>query len=319
MTKPIVFVPEPIATAGMDILTGHCEIIAPWQQGDEAGEIPAQADAALVRIYTVDESRLAAAPNLRVVGKHGVGLDNIDIAAAAQRKIAIVWTPEANADAVAQHALSLILGLSNRIKTADAALRQGHFNDRMQFSSLELRGRTLGIIGLGRIGSRVAKKAALGLDMEVLAYDPYVDRPTYNGPAAFVDELEDLLARADFVTLHVPLTDETRNMINAERMAQMKDGAYLINTSRGAAVDEAALATALQSSHLAGAGIDVFATEPPHLEHPLQKAPNTLLTPHVAGLSDRALVQVATQAAQGIVDVLQGRRPQSPVNPEVFD
>jgi D-3-phosphoglycerate dehydrogenase len=319
VTKPIVFVPEPIATAGMDILTGHCEIIAPWQQGDEAGEIPAQADAALVRIYTVDESRLAAAPNLRVVGKHGVGLDNIDIAAAAQRKIAIVWTPEANADAVAQHALSLILGLSNRIKTADAALRQGHFNDRMQFSSLELRGRTLGIIGLGRIGSRVAKKAALGLDMEVLAYDPYVDRPTYNGPAAFVDELEDLLARADFVTLHVPLTDETRNMINAERMAQMKDGAYLINTSRGAAVDEAALATALQSSHLAGAGIDVFATEPPHLEHPLQKAPNTLLTPHVAGLSDRALVQVATQAAQGIVDVLQGRRPQSPVNPEVFD
>jgi D-3-phosphoglycerate dehydrogenase len=266
VTKPIVFVPEPIATAGMDILTGHCEIIAPWQQGDEAGEIPAQADAALVRIYTVDESRLAAAPNLRVVGKHGVGLD-----------------------------------------------------DRMQFSSLELRGRTLGIIGLGRIGSRVAKKAALGLDMEVLAYDPYVDRPTYNGPAAFVDELEDLLARADFVTLHVPLTDETRNMINAERMAQMKDGAYLINTSRGAAVDEAALATALQSSHLAGAGIDVFATEPPHLEHPLQKAPNTLLTPHVAGLSDRALVQVATQAAQGIVDVLQGRRPQSPVNPEVFD
>ncbi|MFT7693011.1 MAG: D-3-phosphoglycerate dehydrogenase [Candidatus Latescibacterota bacterium] len=319
MTKPIVFVPEPIATAGMDILAEHCEIIAPWQHGDDAGEIPPQADAALVRIYTVDESRLAAAPNLRVVGKHGVGLDNIDIAAATQRKIAIVWTPEANADAVAQHALSLILGLSNRIKTADAALRQGHFNDRMQFSSLELRGRTLGIIGLGRIGSRVAKKAALGLDMEVLAYDPYVDRPTYNGPAAFVDELEDLLARADFVTLHVPLTDETRNMINAERMAQMKDGAYLINTSRGAAVDEAALATALQSSHLAGAGIDVFATEPPHLEHPLQKAPNTLLTPHVAGLSDRALVQVATQAAQGIVDVLQGRRPQSPVNPEVFD
>jgi D-3-phosphoglycerate dehydrogenase / 2-oxoglutarate reductase len=319
VTKPIVFVPEPIATAGMDILTGHGEIIAPWQHGDDAGEIPPQADAALVRIYTVDESRLAAAPNLRVVGKHGVGLDNIDIAAATQRKIAIVWTPEANADAVAQHALSLILGLSNRIKTADAALRQGHFNDRMQFSSLELRGRTLGIIGLGRIGSRVAKKAALGLDMEVLAYDPYVDRPTYNGPAAFVDELEDLLARADFVTLHVPLTDETRNMINAERMAQMKDGAYLINTSRGATVDEAALATALQSSHLAGAGIDVFATEPPHLEHPLQKAPNTLLTPHVAGLSDRALVQVATQAAQGIVDVLQGRRPQSPVNPEVFD
>jgi D-3-phosphoglycerate dehydrogenase len=188
----------------------------------------------------------------------------------------------------------------------------------MHFSSLELTDRTLGIIGLGRIGSRMAKKAALGLGMAVLAYDPYIDRASYNGPAVFVDALEDLLARADAITLHVPLTDTTRGMINAERLAQMKKGAYLINTARGAAVDETALAAALQAGHLAGAAIDVFAQEPPDLTHPLQNAPNALLTPHVAGLSDRALVQVATQAAQGIIDVLQDRRPQSPVNPSVF-
>lgn len=318
MHRPIVFVSEPIAPAGMDLLAQHCEIIAPWQQGGEAGEIPPQADAALVRIYSVDEKRLAAAPKLRAIGKHGVGLDNIDIDAATRHKIAVVWTPEANADSVAQHATALLLSLTNQIKTADAALRQGRFNERMHFSSIELTDRTLGIIGLGRIGSRMAKKAALGLGMAVLAYDPYVDRTTYDGPAVFVDTLDELLARADAITLHVPLTDTTRGMINAERLAQMKKGAYLINTARGAAVDETALAEALQAGHLAGAAIDVFAQEPPDLTHPLQNAPNALLTPHVAGLSDRALVQVATQAAQGIIDVLQDRRPQSPVNPEVF-
>lgn len=320
MSQPTIFVPEPIAPEGMELLAQHCDIIAPWQTGAGPGQapIPPEADGLLVRIYRVDAARLDAAPKLRVVAKHGVGLDNIDIDAATERKVAVVWTPEANADAVAQHATALMLSLANQIKAADAATRAGHFDQRMQYSSLELTGRTLGIIGLGRIGRRTALKASLGLGMQVLAYDPYIDRTDYDGPAVLLDSLEDLLARADFVTLHVPLTDETRHMINAERLARMKAGSYLINTARGAAVDETALAAALQSGHLAGAGIDVFAQEPPDPEHPLQDAPNALLTPHVAGLSDRALVQVATQAAQGIIDVLQGRRPQSPVNPELF-
>lgn len=318
MREHTVFVPEPIAPAGMDVLAQHCQIIAPWQTGQPAGEIPTEADAALVRIYRVDAQRMEAAPKLRVVAKHGVGLDNIDIPSASARQVAVLWTPEANAEGVAQHAIALMLALANKVKEADAGVRAGRFEERMALGGIEVCERTLGIIGLGRIGRRTARKAALGLGMHVLAYDPYADRSAYEGPAVFVDSLDELLGRADFVTLHVPLTDETHHLIDGERLAQMKPGAYLINTARGAAVDETAVAESLYAGRLAGAAIDVFAQEPPDPSHPLQNAPNALLTPHVAGLSDRALVRVATEAAEGIVDVLQGRPPRSPVNAEIF-
>lgn len=319
MSTPLVFVPEPIAPVGLDILKAHCRVVAPWLEGEAAGPIPVEAAAALVRIYRMDEARLQAAPHLRAIAKHGVGLDNIDIAAASRRRIPVLWTPQANADAVAQHTLALILSLANRVQAADRALRQGHFDRRMDFSSIELGGRTLGIIGLGRIGGRVARRAADGFGMQVLAYDPYLDQGADHTPAQLVGTLDELLQKSDFVTLHVPLTDETRHTINSDTLARMQAGSYLVNTSRGAAVDEEALAHSLQDGHLAGAAIDVFAQEPPDLEHPLQRAPNLLLTPHVAGLSDQALPRVAQQAAEGIVDVLQGRRPASPVNPAVFD
>ena len=319
MSKPLVFVPEPIARVGLDVLDAHCRVAAPWTEDKPAGEIPADAAAALVRIYRMDEARLRAAPDLKVIAKHGVGLDSIDIPAATRRRVAVLWTPQANADAVAQHAMALVLSLANRVKAADEALRQGRFDRRMDFSGMELGGRTLGIIGLGRIGGRVARRAADGFGMEVLAYDPYLDPAAQDTPARLVDSLDGLLQKADFVTLHVPLTDETRRMINSDTLGRMRAGSYLINTSRGAAVDETDLARSLQEGHLAGAAIDVFAQEPPDLAHPLLHAPNALLTPHVAGLSDLALPRVARQAAEGIVDVLQGRRPASPVNPEVFD
>ena len=247
MSRRVVFVPEPIAPAGMDLLGTHCDIIAPWQTGQSAGEIPAEADAALVRIYRVDAERVAAAPNLRVVAKHGVGLDNIDIPAASARQVAVLWTPEANAEGVAQHAIALMLALTNRVKEADAGVRAGRFGERMAWGSVEVSERTLGIVGLGRIGRRSARKAALGLGMNVLAYDPYVDRSTYDGPAVFVDALDELLSRADVVTLHVPLTDETRHIINADSLAHMRAESYLVNTARGAAVDEEALAEALSA------------------------------------------------------------------------
>jgi len=318
LSRYTVFVPEPIAPAGMHLLGQHCDIIAPWQTGQPAGEIPLEADAALVRIYRVDAERMEAAPNLRVVAKHGVGLDNIDIPSASARHIAVLWTPEANAEGVAQHAIALMLALTNKIKEADAGVRTGRFDERMAWGSIEISERTLGIIGLGRIGRRTAHKAALGLGMNVLAYDPYVDRIAYDGPAVFVDELDELLRRADVVTLHVPLTDETRHIIDGQSIAHMRPESYLINTARGAAVDEKVLAEALSAGRLAGAAIDVFAQEPPDPAHPLQSAPNALLTPHVAGLSDRALIRVATEAAKGILDVLQGRHPCSPVNPEIL-
>ncbi len=315
LAKPVVFIPDPISQVGLDALTPHCDCVAPWLQGQASAEIPVEAAAIMVRTYSVDARRIAAAPHLRVIAKHGVGIDNIDVAAATARGIPVLWTPEANADAVAQHTLALILGLANRLMEADAALRAGKFLERLHLGSVELTHRVLGIIGLGRIGGRVARRAVVGLGMEVIAYDPYVDD---GGPATLVDELEQLLARADVVTLHVPLTPETRGMINATTLAHLKPEAFLVNTSRGGAIDEQALCQVLAAGRLAGAGLDVYADEPPAADHPYLSAPRVLLTPHVAGLSDQALVRVATEASQGILDVLQGRRPASPVNPEVL-
>jgi D-3-phosphoglycerate dehydrogenase / 2-oxoglutarate reductase len=313
--KPVVYISDPISQVGLDALAPHCHCVAPWLQGGEAAEIPAEAEGIMVRTYPVNAERIAAAPNLRVIAKHGVGIDNIDVDAATARGIPVLWTPEANADAVAQHTLALILGMANRLREAEEALRAGEFVRRLHLGGVELTNRVLGIVGLGRIGRRVARRAVAGLGMQVLAYDPYVHE---GDPATLVADLEELLARADVVTLHVPLTDETRAFINATTLAHMKPDAFLVNTSRGGVIDERALGQVLAEGKLAGAGLDVYADEPPALDHPFLSAPRVLLTPHVAGLSDQALIRVATEASQGIIDVLQGRRPASPVNPEVL-
>ena len=316
MSKPVVFISEPINPLGLEILAPYCHCIAPWLDGGIAGEIPEEATAIMVRTYPVTADRMDTVANLQVVAKHGVGIDNIDVEAATARAIPVLWTPEANADAVAQHALALTLGLANQLLRAEKALRAGQFLDRLEFASTELTGRVLGIIGLGRIGKRVARRATVGLGMEVIAYDPYVDESDL---AAHVDSLGELMSRADVVSLHVPLTEETRRFINASALAQMKPGAFLINTSRGGVIDEPALALALDQGALAGAGLDVYADEPPTPDHPFLSAPRVLLTPHVEGLSDQALVRVATEADEGILDVLNGHRPASPVNPQVLE
>ena len=189
---------------------------------------------------------------------------------------------------------------------------------RDRLRGIELADKTLAVAGLGRIGARVAQMAALGLGMDVCAYDPFVKRDAYAGPATLVDSLEDLFPRADFLTLHLPLTADTRHLINARTLKLLKPGCRLINTSRGAVVDEAALAEALHRGHLAGAALDVFSEEPLPGDHPLCLAPNTLLTPHVAGLTEESAERMSLHVAQGILDVLHGKRPEHLFNPEVF-
>ena len=217
--RPTVLITEPIGATGMRILEQECTCIAPWRDGvhDEA---PLRAelrrvDAVIVRLFEVDAGDLAAAQRLKVVAKHGAGLDNIDCQAATERGIPVIYTPGANANAVAEHAIGLLLAL------ARTTLRDGRAYERGQFQGIELAGKTLAIIGLGRIGSRVARKAQ-GLDMQVIAYDPYVDSASYAGPATLVDFFDHLLAGADFVTLHVPLTAETRNLIDSRALGRLK-------------------------------------------------------------------------------------------------
>ena len=320
--RPSVLITEPIGASGLRILERACDCIVPWRDGPPDATTPehlrtrlAAVDAVVVRLFPVGDAELAAAPSLRLVAKHGAGLDNIDCAAAARRGVPVIYTPGANSNAVAEHALGLLLALARNTSSADATLRSAQPYQKEQFLGIEVSGKTLGIVGLGRIGTRVARKAH-GLEMRVLAYDPYVDRAAYPGPATFVDTLEELLAAADFVTLHVPLTAETRHMIDTRALRRLKPGCRVINTCRGGVIDETALSCALQEGTLAGAALDVFEEEPLAVDHPLTRTPNTLITPHVSGLTTEAMAAVSEQVAQRVIDVLHGRIPRELLAPE---
>lgn len=319
-SRPVVFVPEPIAPAGLELLKPECECIAPWQAGaaNPPRELLYQADAVIVRLFRIDEQDLRQSNRLKVIAKHGAGVDNIDCPAATARRIPVVYTPTANSNAVAEHTLALMLALARQIGPASAAMLAGRFSERNRFQGVELAGKTLGVIGLGRIGAQVARLAHYGLDMSVSAYDPFVVKTSYSGPALIADSLETVLRQADFLTLHLPLTPDTRHLINARSLEWLKPTCRLINTSRGAVVDETALTAALNEGRLAGAALDVFETEPLPVNSPLCTAPNILLTPHISSSTDEALERMSLQAAQGILAVLHGHRPEFVANPEVF-
>jgi D-3-phosphoglycerate dehydrogenase / 2-oxoglutarate reductase len=329
--KPTVLIPEPIATCGLDALKAECTCIAPRESSPtapkrldshEAGEFEAalpEASGIIVRLFNVDDRFLERAKHLKVIAKHGVGVDNIDCKAASRRKIPVIYTPAANANAVAEHTLALMLALSRQIEPAALAVKQGRFNDRNLFQGVELAGKTIGVVGLGRIGSRVATMAALGLQMIVRAYDPFLSQSDYSGPAILEASLESVLREADYLTLHVPLTPDTRYLINSETLKTVKLGCRIINTARGALIDELALVGALREGAVAGAGLDVFEDEPLPSSHPFCQLPNVVLTPHISSSTSEALGRMAIQSAQGVLDVLHGKKPEHVVNPEVFD
>jgi D-3-phosphoglycerate dehydrogenase len=313
--KPIVFIPESIAQCGLDLLKSECDCVAPWENGTEVDRNSLYgADAVIVRLFTVGQQDLEQCRRLRVIAKHGVGVDNIDVKAATAAGISVVSTPRANANAVAEHTLTLMLALARNVAPASAIIAQGRFSDRGQYQGVELEGRTLGVIGLGNVGRRVARMAAHGLHMSVLAYDPFLPEGAETSPAVLEESLETLLSAADFLTLHVSLTSETKHLINAQSLRLMKPDCRIVNTSRGAVINEIALANALSQGHLAGAALDVFEEEPLPADHPLVRAPNTLLTPHISSSTKESLDRMSLQAAQGAIDVLNGRTPQYPVN-----
>ncbi len=329
--KPTVFIPEPIASPGVELLRTYCHCQTPWEEGitvpaepDAVGAAPHRAafrdaDAALVRLFQVGAEDIKNAPRLKVIAKHGVGVDNIDCESATSRGLPVVYTPGSNGQTVAEHAMALMLALSRQIYPSSHAIRSGTMEDRNRFQGVELAGKNLALIGLGRIGSRLAGIASGGFGMKVRAYDPFLHPGSTTGAAVLEDSLEALLAWADFVSLHVPLSDATHHLIDQERLKLMKPGCRLVNTSRGSVIDEAALGQALRDGRLAGVALDVFEEEPLPADHPLCRTPNTLLTPHISGLTDSALERASLMAAQGILDVLQGRRPEHVANPGCFE
>jgi D-3-phosphoglycerate dehydrogenase len=265
------------------------------------------ADAVIVRGRTkVTADVLAAAPNLKVVGRAGVGVDNIDLAAAKAKNVVVVNAPTSTSVAVAEHTFALLLSLARQVPTADAGLRRGEWLKK-KLEGFELYGKTLGIIGMGRIGGLVAARAA-GFGMTCLGYDPQVPADEIAKRGAQPVELKSLLNRADILTLHVPLTAETRGLINAERIAMMKRGARIVCTARGNVIDEAALLAALESGQIAGAALDVFAQEPV-VDSPLVKHPKVVCTPHVAAQTAEAQERAARDIAEEILIVLRGEKP----------
>jgi D-3-phosphoglycerate dehydrogenase len=274
--------------------------------------------AAITRNAGFNRTALEAAPRLRVIGNHGIGTDPVDLASATELGVPVVNNPTANVISVAEHAIGLMLAVARNMLSADQAARARDFRWKFSHPQIELFGKTLGIVGFGVIGRETARRAAAGFGMNVLVYSPSVPDDALEGFARAAS-IEELLQRSDVVSLHVKLSPATRNLVSAERLALMKPQAILVNTARGAAVDEAALAAALRAGKIFGAGIDVFSAEPPPEGHPLLDAPNCILAPHVGGSTEEALVRTAEECAQQVVDVLAGRRPANIVNPAAWD
>jgi len=283
-----------------------------------AGLAEADPDALIVQWAPVSAAALEAAPRCRFISRLGIGYDMINVAAATERGVAVANTPDYCVDEVVAHTLAMALGLLRGLGRFDAAVRAGQWSAAVPYPrACRPSEATIGVIGVGRIGARVARQAqALGFG--VLACDPYVAAVRGEGEAAGgvpLTALEDLLRRSDLVTLHAPLTDETRHLIRTETIGLMRPGALLVNTCRGGLVDEAALAGALRGGQLAGAALDVFETEPLPGASPLRSLPNVLLSPHAAWYSPASLAELPVQAARQVVDFLAGRPVPAIVNP----
>ncbi len=308
-TPPLyrVLVSDPLSEEGLRLLEAHAQVdVRTGLSPEELARIIPPYDALIVRSGTrVTREVLAAAENLKVIARAGVGVDNIDIDAATEYGVMVVNAPTGNIVAAAEHTIALLMALARRLPQAYVAMREGHW-DRKAYMGVEVREKTLGLIGLGRVASEVARRAR-GLEMHVIAHDPYVSTEYAQKLGVALVPLEELLSRADVVSLHLPLTAETRHFMNTARFARMKPGSYLINTSRGGVVDEEALLRALDEGRLAGAALDVFSVEPLPEDHPLRRHPKVILTPHIGGSTVEAQARVARDAAEQVIAVLQGR------------
>ncbi|MCZ7544962.1 MAG: hypothetical protein M5R40_16210 [Anaerolineae bacterium] len=316
---PHILVADPLHPSGLAVLaeTSGVTFAAPGKM-DRATALAAipDADALIIRSGTpADRELIAAGARLRVICRAGVGVDNVDVGFATARGVAVMNTPHGNAVAAAELTFGLMLALARHIPQASASVGAGRW-DRRAFVGTELRHKTLGIIGLGRIGSAVARRAA-AFDMRVIAHDPNLRDDDTRRALAECVTLDELIARSDYITLHAPLKDATRGLINAARIAAMKDGVRIINAARGALVDEAALADAIRSGKVAGAAVDVYSAEPP-AGNPLVGLPGVVHTPHLGASTVEAQEAVAVEAAQQVVDALLRGVYRNVVNPQAL-
>ncbi|MGE0598695.1 MAG: phosphoglycerate dehydrogenase [Dehalococcoidia bacterium] len=312
--RPRILIADPVAPEGIELLRAIGDVdVKTGQAQDSLIASIDNYDALVVRSETkVTRPIIEAASRLQVIGRAGVGVDNIDLQAATERGVIVVNAPQGNTIAAAEHTVALLLALARHIPQADASMRAGKW-DRKTYVGTEVRGKTLGVIGLGPIGSEVARRG-LGLDMRVLAHDPYVAEERTRSLGAEPVDFETLISISDFITVHVPMTAATKGMISTEQFARMKDGVRLLNVARGGIIDEAALAAAVQSGKVIGAAVDVYTAEPIDPNNPLLGDPRIITTPHLGASTAEAQERVAVDVAEQIVDILAGRPARYAVN-----
>ncbi|MBD8030484.1 phosphoglycerate dehydrogenase [Corynebacterium gallinarum] len=311
--RPVVLIADKLAQSTVDALGDAVEVR--WVDGPNRPELleaVKEADALLVRSATkVDAEVIAAAPNLKIVGRAGVGLDNVDIPAATEAGVMVANAPTSNIHSACEHAVSLLLSTARQIPAADATLRDGEWK-RSSFNGVEIFGKTVGIVGFGHIGQLFAQRLA-AFETTIIAYDPYANPARAAQLGVELVELEELMGRSDFVTIHLPKTKETAGMFNAELLAKAKKGQIIINAARGGLVDEQALADAIESGHIRGAGFDVYDSEP-CTDSPLFKLPQVVVTPHLGASTEEAQDRAGTDVADSVLKALAGEFVADAVN-----
>lgn len=316
-----VILTKPIHEAGLQILTENIETVILTESDKPEVVLPFlddQVEGVLLRHSIFNRAMIEKARNLKVIARHGVGVDLVDMAAATEHGVLVINSPNAATSSVAEHVVTLVMALCKKTFIAHQALCAGNFGIRNTYEPDDIEGKTIGIIGFGRIGRAVAQRC-IGLGMKAIAYTPHQDlSAAQNLGVRLCDSLEEVLQQADFVSLSTPLTPETRHMLSTEQFAMMKPTAYLINCARGEVVDEAALIAALKTGQIAGAGIDVFEQEPPGTDNELFRMENVIVTPHSAAMTRNSNRKMACIAAQQLVDALRGNYPPHIVNKEVL-
>ena len=312
-----VLVNEKVSPDALNILRKAAEVVY-IPSGDHAEIIRMLKDITGIMLDTTIKftgELMDSAPDLKVISRTGTGVDNVDVEAATQRGIMVLHTPDANTVTVAEHTVSMIGALTKHLLLLDKETREGKFKiARRYYLPVDLDGKTLGIIGYGRIGKKVAKKCLAAFNMKVIIYDPYISDDVVAPGVERYDSEEDVYRQADVLTIHVPLTDETKKHVGEKLLSLMKPSAYLINTARGNIIDEAYVIKMLDEERLKGAAFDVLTNEPPMDNEAFLANPKTIISPHTAALTHECTIRVACEAASGIVDYLEGRMPRSIFN-----
>ena len=311
---------QAVCPEGLQMLDGVADVyVADNQDPNNYLDEMKDADALIVRIAKCDGHAIENSPNLKVIGRTGVGYDSVDVKTATAHGIPVVITPGANNRSVAEHAVAMMFALSKNLVEAQQEMCKGNWEIRGAKKAFELEGKTIGILGLGAIGRETAKICE-GCGMKVVAYDPFLSKEQVEGyGAVYYENYEDLLKVSDVVSIHVPLTDETKNMISKKQLTEMKKTALIINCSRGGIINETDLVEALKAGEIAGAGTDVFCSEPPKTDDPLLNCPNLIVSPHSAAQTREAVIKMAQMCVKGCLAVAEGKKWPFVADKSVYD